>query len=311
MQTRKPVDDYRKRTQATLSSYLAQNRKADEGVTSYVKTAILSSWPQGKASDALRLERLHKRRDDELARPLLSRDYGSVLRLYRKELGEVRAFDAKSDLLSALEGEVSDLEVKRKDLYPRAVKVLGGGIYETSFLQSFLSNFPEATEVPEVALALGDANSRLGNQTEAVTQYLKAWDSAPQSAEGKRASAGLRILAPNLKELSALQQMAQQTKDPELKQIADGRLAAIAKTYDDVKNGAEYLRRYPEGPYVVPVIERLNVLADNLYGEVVLYQSVGDTVKAMERINKILTEAPLSPAAGKLRDRAVLEAKAG
>ena len=311
MQTRKPVDDYRKRTQATLSKYLTQVKKTDEGVTTYVKMAILSAWPQGKASDALRLEKLHKRRDDELARPLLSRDYGSVLRLYRKELGEVRAIDPKSDLLSALEGEVSDLEVKRKDLYPRAVKILGGGIYETSFLESFLSNFPEATEVPEVALALGDAYSRLGNQTEAVTQYLKAWESAPQSAEGKRASAGLRILAPNLKELAALQQMAEQTKDPELKKIAGERLAAIAKTYDDVKNGAEYLRRYPEGPFVVPVIERLNVLADNLYGEVVLYQSVGDTVKAMERINKILTDAPLSPAAGKLRDRAVLETKAG
>jgi Zn-dependent protease with chaperone function len=311
IQTKKSADEYRRRTQATLSKYLAQPRKADEGVTTYVKSAVLACWPQGKASDALRLEKLHKRRDDELARPLLSRDYGAVLRLYRKELGEVRAVDSKSDLLSALEGEISDVEAKRKDLYPRAVKILGGGIYETSFLESFLSNFPEATEVPEVALALGDAYSRLGNRTEAVTQYLKAWNSAPQSAQGKRASSGLRVLAPNLQELAALQQMAEQTKDPELKRIADERLGAVAKTYDDVKNGAEYLRRYPEGPYVVPVIQRLNVLADNLYGEVVLYQSVGDTVKAMERINKILTDAPLSPAAGKLRDRAVLEAKAG
>jgi Zn-dependent protease with chaperone function len=311
IQTKKSADEYRRRTQATLSKYLAQPRKADEGVTNYVKSAVLACWPQGKASDALRLEKLHKRRDDELARPLLSRDYGAVLRLYRKELGEVRAVDSKSDLLSALEGEISDVEAKRKDLYPRAVKILGGGIYETSFLESFLSNFPEATEVPEVALALGDAYSRLGNRTEAVTQYLKAWNSAPQSAQGKRASSGLRVLAPNLQELAALQQMAEQTKDPELKRIADERLGAVAKTYDDVKNGAEYLRLYPEGPYVVPVIQRLNVLADNLYGEVVLYQSVGDTVKAMERINKILTDAPLSPAAGKLRDRAVLEAKAG
>ncbi len=57
------------------------------------------------------------------------------------------------------------------------------------------------------------------------------------------------------------------------------------------------------------MIERLNVLADNLYGEVVLYQGVGDAVKAMERINKILTDAPLSPAAGPLRDRAVLTAQ--
>ena len=173
---------------------------------------------------------------------------------------------------------------------------------------AFLSNFPDAPKVPEVALALGDADSRLGNRTEAVTQYLKAWEAAPDSAEGKRARTGLRNLAPNLQELAALQQMAEQDKDPDLKKVAGARLAAIAKSYDDVTNGAEYLRRFPDGPYVAPVIERLNVLADNLYGEVVLYQSMGDSVKAMERINKILTHAPLSPAAGKLRDRAVLTA---
>ncbi|HSU82307.1 MAG TPA: M48 family metalloprotease [Thermoanaerobaculia bacterium] len=312
VQGKKSADDYRKRTQTALVTYMRQaHGKPDPAVTDFVKQAVLSSWPQGKESDALRLEKLHKRRDDELARPVLSRDYGAVLKMYRKELAEVKTVEPKSDLISALDGEISDLEVKRKDLYPRAVKVLEGGIYETSFLESFLSNFPEATQVPEVALALGDANARLGNRTEAVTQYLKAWEAGPQSTEGKRAAAGLRVLAPNLQELAALQQMAEQTKDPELKHLADERLAAIAKSYDDIKNGAEYLRRYPEGPYVVPVIERLNVLADNLYGEVVLYRSVGDTLKAMERINKILTDAPLSPAAAKLRDQAVLEAKAG
>ena len=316
IQAKRSADDYRKRTQTTLTNYLHQalgpgNKKVDEGVTAYVKSAIVSCWPQGKIVDDLRLEKLHKQRDQQLTRPVLSRDYGSVIRLYRKELGEVRSVDPHSDLPATLEGEISDLDAKRKDIYPRAIKVLGDGIYETSFLESFLSNFPEATEVPAVALALGDAYSRLGNRTSAVTEYLKAWDAAPQSGEGKRAAAGLRILAPNLQELSALQEMAEQNRDPELKHIADERLATIAKSYADVKNGAEYLRRYPDGPYVVPVIERLNVLADNLYGEVVLYQSVGDVVKAMERINKILTDAPLSPAAAKLRDRAVLEAKAG
>jgi predicted negative regulator of RcsB-dependent stress response len=157
-----------------------------------------------------------------------------------------------------------------------------------------------------VALALGDAYARLRNRTQAVTHYLRAWETAPESPEGQRARTGLRNLAPNLNELAALQQMAAQDRDAELKRVANERLSAIAKTYDDVSNGAEYLRRFPEGSYVVPVIERLNVLADNLYGEVVLYQSVGDSVKAMERINKILTHAPLSPAAEKLRDRAVL-----
>jgi len=308
--TKKSADDYRKRTQATLSTFLDRKKPAED-VTVFLKEALLAAWPSGKTSDGLRLEKLHKRRDEELARPLLSRDYGALLRLYKEELAEVRGLDARSDLIAALEGEVTDLEAKRKELYPRAIATLGGGIYETSFLVSFLSNFPEGPEVPEVALALGDAYSRLGNRTEAVTQYLKAWENAPESSEGKRARAGLRNLAPNLQELAALQQMATQEKDPDLKRIANDRLSAIAKSYEEVTNGAEYLRRFPEGPYVVPVIERLNVLADNLYGEVVLYQSVGDSVKAMERINKILTHAPLSPAAEKLRDRAVLTAKAG
>ncbi len=311
VETRKSSDDFRRRTQGALDGYLQRN-KPGEAETGFLKRALLATWPEGKVADALRLEKLHKRRDEELTRPLLSRDYGAVLRLYRSELAEVRDLNPKSDLVKALEGEISDIETKRKELYPRSVELLGGGIYETSFLESFLSNFPEAQEVPEVALALGDAYARLGNRTQAVTHYLKAWESAPESAEGQRARTGLRNLAPNLKELAALQQMAAQDKDPELKRVANDRLAAIAKTYDDVGNGAEYLSRFPEGPYVVPVIERLNVLADNLYGEVVLYQSVGDSVKAMERINKILTHAPLSPAAEKLRDRAVLTAaKAG
>lgn len=311
VQAKKPADDYRLRTQAVLTTYVERQKPSPEEVL-FLKTMSLAAWPQGKTAEALRLEELHKRRDEELAKPLLSRDYGAVLEKYREEMDEVKKLDAKSDLLPALEAEVADLEAKRKELYPKAVEILGGGVYETSFLVAFLSNFPAADQAPEVALALGDAYSRLGNATEAVSRYMKAWETDPASSEGKRAQTGLKNLAPSLKELAALQQMAAQDRDPELKKIATDRLATMAKTYDDVANGAEYLRLYPEGSYVVPVMERLNVLAENLYGEVVLYQSVGDPVKAVERINKILTHAPLSPAAEKLRDRAVLTAeKAG
>lgn len=311
VEAKKPVDDYRLRTQAVLSTYL-EREKPEDPTLSFLKRASLATWPKGEVSEGLRLEELHRRRDEELTKPLLSRDYGAVLRAYREEIEEVRSLDPKSDLLTTLQAEVADLDAKRRELYPRAKEVLGGGVYETSFLVAYLSNFPESTEVPEVALALGDAYSRLGNPTEAVTHYLKAWEAAPESPEGKRAGIGLRNLAPGLKELAALQQMVEQDRDPELKRIASARLAQMAKTYDDVTNGAEYLRRYPESEHTTPVIERLNVLADNLYGEVVLYQSVGDSVKAVERINKILTHAPLSPAAEKLRDRAVLTAeKAG
>ena len=309
IQEKKSADDYRIRTQALLTNWREHRKKGTAKETepdTFIEQASLATWPQGKTSEGIRLAELHKLREAEMSKPLLSRDYGAVVRKYREELASVRALDAKSELVPSLESEITDLEAKRKELYPKAVQILGGGIYETSFLVSFLSNFPDAKEAPEVGLALGDAYSRLGNQTEAVSRYLAAWESAPESPQGKRARTGLRNLAPSLKELSALQQLTLQERDPEIRKIASQRLDSMVKNYDDVANGAEYLRRYPEGQFVTPVLDRLNVLADNLYAEVILYQGLGDPVRAVERINKILTHAPLSPAAGKLRDRAVL-----
>ncbi len=288
--------------------------RAHHGDLPYLKQASLDAWPKGKGADAIRLERLHQIRDREMKQSEMSRDYGALLTPYREQIRQVRLLDPRSELIPTLEKEVSEMDARRLANYPKAVEVLKGGVYETSFLASFVSNFPDVKETPQVAFLLGDAYSRLGNQTDAVTQYLAAWKTAPESAEGKRARTGLRILAPSLKELSALQELSAQSGDPEIGRVAGARLATMAKTYDELSNGADYLRRFPEGEQVVTVLERLNVLADNLYGEVVLYQGFGDPAKAVDRINKILTDAPLSPAAERLRDRAVFTesaAKAG
>ena len=306
IEPRKSSDDFRLRTQAALMTWLDQAKPAPEEST-FIKQFSLTAWPAGGVAASLRLERLHSRRDQELARPLLSRDYGAVVRTYREELAAVTALEPKSELIEGLNTEIKDLELKRKELYPEAVKVLDRGVFETSFLVAFLSNFPDSPRVPEVALSLGDAYSRLGNPTEAVTRYLEAWEAAPESPEGKRAGTGLRTLAASLDQLAALQQLAGQDRDAELKKMANERLAVAAKSYSDLANGAEYLRRFPEGEHVATVLNRLNVLADNMHAEIVLYQGMGDSVKAMERINKILTHAPLSPAAERLRDRAEVD----
>lgn len=305
IEKRQDSSAYRQRTQAILSSYLDQKKPGDKE-SEFIKSSMLATWPQGRSAESIRLERLRRERDTELAKPLLSRNYGSVIKTYRKAAAEVRALDAKADILPTLETEAAELEAKRKELYPKAVEVLAGGIYETAFLVAFLSNFPDAPEVPKVALSLGDAYSRLGNQTDAIAQYMAASAAAPDSPEGKRAGMGLKNLAPTLKELAALQQLANQDADPELKRLATDRLASVVKTYDSLENGAEYLERFPEGPHAAAVLERMNVLAENLYGEIVLYQGFGDSVKALSRINQVLTHAPFSPAATKLRERAVL-----
>lgn len=119
---------------------------------------------------------------------------------------------------------------------------------------------------------------------------------------------GLRNVAPTLDQLTALGELAQQERDPELASLAAERLTKLATTFDDLAAGAAFLDRFPESPHVETIAARINVLAENLYGEILLYQSVGDHVRAIDRIQKLLTHAPASPAAQKLLDRVVLPA---
>ena len=158
-------------------------------------------------------------------------------------------------------------------------------------------------------MELARAYSRMGRDTEAVERYLQAWRADPDGEIGQRAERGLERLAGSLDRLAALQKISDQMDDPEIRAAADQRLERLAGTYDALDNGAEYLTQFPGGPWAEAVAVRLDDLAQRLYGEVVLYQGVGDSLKALERIQKILDYAPSSPAADRLREQ--VEAEAG
>lgn len=328
----KDVTEFRSKSQQQLLGYaslvqpdLAKETRADtkgpgrppaggkgpEGppgppAASLVEQAALTAWPKGVEAERLRLARIHARREAALAQPPLARDYGALFAVYDRESEDVAAIDPGSPLLEVLRDERQELASECGALYPRAREVWTGGIWETPFLETFLSNYPDAAEVPDVALALGEAYARTSRQVEAVSQLLRAWRAAPESPAAQRAQRGLRNLAPSLNQLSALAELAAQEQDAELRALAGARLTQLASSYGDLASGAAYLGRYPDGAHARAVANRLNVLAENLYGEVVLYQSIGDHIKAIDRIQQILTHAPASPAAQKLLDRVVL-----
>ncbi len=137
--------------------------------------------------------------------------------------------------------------------------------------------------------------------------FLRSWQEAPESEAGKRAERGLLVLTPTLEELEALQELAIKTVDPKLRELAFDRLKENSRSFQALSNGAGFLRKYPESEFSEAVNERLGILAEDLYGEALLYQRIGDHAKALERIQSILTDAPLSPAASRLRASAVLE----
>lgn len=332
----RPADDFRVRTQAAILAFENRispekrpekpgggERRPESGPGSpearpkeppvtareLLHQAALTAWPVGPAAERLRSERLHALRDRAIGGPASgSRDYGRALEAYDKEIVTLQGLAPESPALVAFRAERAALVEERDALKPAALAIWQSGVYGTPFLENFLSNFPEATEAAAVHLALGEAYSRTSRQADAVDQFLAAWKADPAGPSGEAARRGLRNLAPALDQLSALAELAEQQQDADLRSLAEARLAAKAGTYSDIADGAAYLATYPTGPYAEAVTLRLNSLAEGLFGELLLYQSVGDQLKAMDRIQRILTHAPLSPAASRLMAKVTLPA---
>ncbi|MEM9558048.1 MAG: M48 family metalloprotease [Acidobacteriota bacterium] len=273
----------------------------------FLELSALDAWPRGARADSIREARLERLRRRALDRPELERDYGALIDVYREEIETVRALTPESPLLGRLNAEIGRLRASAEEAYPRALAVWHEGVVQTPFLETFVSNYPDADVAADVALALGDAYSRRGQQGDAVSHYLKAYAAGPTSDAGLRALRGLQVLTPQLDDLVALRELATDSDDVELRRLAAARLEDRAERFDQLEIGASYLRRFPDGPHREQVEERIETLARNLYGEVVLYQGVGDHIQALERIQQILEHAPTTAAAKALRDRAVLD----
>ncbi len=303
----KPPEDFRAQTQKTLLAYEPRNKHDSEELRSFIDLSALNAWPKGPRADDLRLNTLHRQRDAELENEEMSRDYGELVRAYHLQIEEVRALTPDSAVLGTLENELHELRDSADKLLPKALEIWQDGIYQTPFLEIFLSNYPTAEAAPDVALALGNAYSRIGRQADGVDQYLRAAETGDTTEAGRSALVGLRNLTPYLENPAALQQLSDKIDDPKLRQLAQERLDKVASEYKELADGAEYLRRFPEGDHAEQIQEHLETLAQNLYGEVVLYQGVGDHIKALDRIQQILTHAPLTKAAVALRERAELD----
>lgn len=302
----KPADDYRQKTQASLLA-LAEGEKLIEEMVEFLEDSAVATWPRSAEAHRVRLDRLEAVLDRELENNRLSRDYGKLTSLYRSELEKIESLGPESPQAAKLSETLAGFEKTLTEIYPTALEVFHRGIYETDFLETYLSNYPDAEELAEVSLALGEAYSRLRRPEDAVLMLLRSWREAPESEAGKSAERGLLILTPTLEELGALQELVTQAEDPKLKELALDRLANNSRSFKALSNGAGFLKKYPDSEFSEAVNERLDVLAEDLYGEAILYQRIGDHVKALERIQSILTNAPLSPAASRLRASAVLE----
>ncbi|MEO1085451.1 MAG: M48 family metalloprotease, partial [Acidobacteriota bacterium] len=147
----------------------------EEGLLPFLEASALDAWPTGEDAERIRIEQLHRRRDRLMEAPEMARNYGALIRAYGNQIATVRALDPRSTALEALEGERDALKDQVEALLPKALEIWRDGIFQTPFLETFLSNYPDSDVAPKVALALGDAYSRSRREADAVEQYLRAF----------------------------------------------------------------------------------------------------------------------------------------
>ena len=153
------IEAYRQATQQSLLDFAANpskrlNRAGPPESTGvppalrFLNTMALNAWPAGPAAESLRLERLHELRGLELERLATSRDYGSLTAAYRREMESVRTLEPDSPFLAVLGQELAELRLQSEELYGQSIGILDRGVFETPFLEAFLSNYPDSRVHP-------------------------------------------------------------------------------------------------------------------------------------------------------------------
>ncbi len=313
--TPKPDAPFRQATQDVLLAFDPttidkSDEETQQAVRLYLEATALAAWPSGPTAERLRDASLQRLRETIEETSEIQRDYGRLLQATRRERAEVAELTPDSDFLAALDQQIAAIEQTQATNYPAALRILDEGVYQTEFLAAFLSNYPDSPRVSAVALKLATSYARMQRTRDSIEHYLKAWRAAPDSELGQQARRGLEILTPQLEDLTALAEVEAAAHEiagaAELESAARARLDEQATRFVQLENGALYLQRFPEGSVAPSVTARLETQAEKLYGEVILYQGIGDSLKALDRIREILTYAPESSAARRLSERAVL-----
>lgn len=295
---REPAD-YRRETQRKL---LAMVQHTDEPkLKRLLEDSAVVAWPRGPAADRIRLARLHERREALLAKSPLSRDYTALLDRYQQVADEVENLDPESSLPKVLKQEATEVRELRRRSRDDFLQAYQGGVIQTETLEALLANYADFEAEAEARLQLADRYARLDRPGDAVEQYLSVLEQDPDSEHGQRAQRALTALVDSVQDLCALERLRRQQLDAAVATHAGEALASAVADFVSLAAGADYLACSEDGAHVDAVRARLEVLAESRLADVLLHQSIGNAAKAVQGIDDILTHAPWTEAADRLR----------
>ncbi len=300
-QPEKNSDDYRRETQRRLLAAIEDTKEPE--LKRLLEDSAVASWPRGPAIDAIRRSRLDQAKERELAKHVLSRNYHDLLTAHQELLAQVQVDDEESPLIAEINASIGEVRELRDAARSAFAEAYHEGVMQTESIEAMLANYPDFDEAASARLKLAQGYTRLERPLAAIEQFVRISNDFPDSEEAVASRRAMRVLVTSLDDLCALDRLNSQESDPILAEQAQDKLAAVAETFDDLANGAAYLECAPEGLVVEAVRARLEVLAESRLADVLLHQRIGNGAQAVDGIDDILTHAPWTEAANRLRQR--------
>jgi len=320
-----PADatDYRLKTQQTFVKLIDKRKEEDDKTV--LRRMALNAYGKGKTADELRWSFIRDAETKESNKEPFNRDYGKLVRMYEENIREMqtpiqtsillqvpgseninssqsKTYDDSAELRKKLEANLDKIKKDVADAKPLYEEVLKKEMFDTDMLKRYLSNYPDSQRVPEVKYRLAENYRILKKNSDAVNLYLEVMNDKNGGEWAQQSHNSLLQMVPALDDLSACYEIAEKTKDSDLKMASNTRMKSLAGTYTKLENGYEFRRKYPGSEFERPVRDHLVKLASETLHQAKLYQAVGEYQKALDHYNQILRYCSDLPVADEVKE---------
>jgi Zn-dependent protease with chaperone function/tetratricopeptide (TPR) repeat protein len=320
-----PADatDYRLKTQQTFVKLIDKRKEEDDKTV--LRRMALNAYGKGKTADELRWSFIHDADMKENNKEPFNRDYGKLVRMYEENIREMqtpiqtsiqlqvagseninstqnKSQDESAELRKKLETNLDKIKKDNGDAKPLYEEVLKKEMFDTDMLKRYLSNYPDSPRIPEVKYRLAENYRILKKNSDAVNLYLEVMNDKNGGEWAQQSHDSLLQMVPALDDLSACYQIAEKTKDSDLKIASNTRMKSLAGSYTKLENGYDFRRKYPSSEFEKPVRDHLVKLASETLHQAKLYQAVGEYQKALDHYNQILRYCSDLPVADEVKE---------
>jgi predicted Zn-dependent protease len=320
-----PADatDYRLKTQQTFVKLIDKRKEEDDKTV--LRRMALNAYGKGKTADELRWSFIRDAEKKESDKESFNRDYGKLVRMYEENIREMqtpvqtgiqlqvpgsenisstqdKTYDDSAELRKKLEANLDKLKKDLAEAKPLYEEVLKKEMFDTDMLKRYLSNYPDSPRIAEVKYRLAENYRILKKNSDAVRLYLEVLADKNGSEWAQQSHDSLLQMTPSLDDLSACYEIAEKTKDSDLKIASKNRMKSLSGTYSKLENGYEFRRKYPSSEFERPVRDHLVQLASDTLHQAKLYQAVGEYQKALDHYNQILRYCSDLPVADQVKE---------